>query len=270
MFPILLKLPFATLHTYGMLLSLAFLVGVYTASRFAKKEGMDSQQVLDLGIWVAFSALVGAKLLLLVEDFNFYLANPGEIFSLSFFKAGGVFYGGFLMAVAVAILFCVKHRLNLWAVMDAFAPGIVLGHAIGRLGCFSAGCCWGKPTHLPWAVTFTNPYSHEIVGVPLNLPLHPTQLYEAFANTMIFLFLWRRYRHKRFPGQIFSLYLLSYAAWRFFVEFWRDHEVQGLMWGGALSIAQFIALLSMVSALILYVVQSRNSAVRTNVPVSRR
>lgn len=269
MFPVLLKLPWLTLHTYGTLLSIAFLVGLYVASRFAVREGIDKIKVLDLGILVAFSAMFGAKLLLILEDFTFYLSNPRELFSISFFRSGGVFYGGFLVAVAVAIFYCFKQRLNLLSVTDAFAPGIVLGHAIGRLGCFSAGCCWGKPTHVPWAVTFTNPYSREIVGVPLNIPLHPTQLYEAVANVCIFLFLAWRYKHKQFHGQIFALYLMSYSVWRFVVEFWRDHEDNGMFWGGVLSTAQFISMICFFAALALYLVKSRKVHARSSVPLSR-
>ena len=269
MFPILLKIGGLTIHSYGFLLSVAFLVGLYTASRFGADEGLDTNKIIDLGLLIAFSALIGAKAFLIVEDWSYYSAHPGEIFSLAFLHAGGVFYGGFLLAVAAALLYLARRRMRILPVTDAFAPGIVLGHAIGRLGCFTAGCCWGKPTHLPWAVTFTNPYSNEVVGVPLNIPVHPTQLYEAAANVCIFLFLWWRFRHKKFDGQIFSLYLLCYSVWRFVVEFWRAHEETELMWGGAISNAQFISILCILAALLLYFSQHKKVYARSHVSVSR-
>lgn len=269
MFPILLKLGPVTIKTYGLLLSLAFLTGLYTASRFARRERIDSNKVIDLGLIIAFAAIIGSKALLILEDFGYYTSHPGELFSFALLRSGGVFYGGFLLALAAALLYCLKHRLKIFAVTDAFAPGLVLGHAIGRLGCFSAGCCWGKPAHLPWAVTFTNPLSHEVVGVPLNIPLHPTQLYEAAVNAGIFLFLGWRYRHKRFDGQIFSLYLMCYSVWRFFVEFWRDHEDTGMMWGGSLSVAQFTSILCFLAALLLYFFQHKKGYAGSRVSVSR-
>ena len=269
MFPVLLKIGSLTIHTYGFLLSVAFIVGLYMASRLGEKEGLDRNKIIDLGLLIAFSALIGAKAFLIVEDWGFYTAHPGEIFSVAFLHAGGVFYGGFLLAVAAALIYLVRSRMKILPVTDAFAPGIVLGHAIGRLGCFSAGCCWGKPTHLPWAVTFTSPYSNEMVGVPLNIPLHPTQLYEAAANASIFLFLWWRFKHKKFDGQIFSLYLLCYSVWRFFVEFFRAHDESSLLWGGAISTAQFISILCFLAALLLYFFQHKKVYARSKVAVSR-
>lgn len=270
MFPILFKYGWLTIHTYGVLLSLGFLVGLYVASRFARKEGIDPNRVIDLGLVVAFAALFGSKLFMIFEDWDYYLSHPGDIFSLSFLHSGGVFYGGFLVAVVAALIYCVRNKMKILSTTDAFAPGIVLGHAIGRLGCFSAGCCWGKPTTLPWAVTFTNPYSHEVVGVPLNVPLHPTQLYEAVANVGIFLFLAWRYKHKKFDGQIFSLYLLCYATWRFFVEFLRAHDETGVMFGGLIITAQFMSVLCILAALWLYFSQRKKAYAGSKVPVSHK
>ncbi len=269
MFPVLFKIGWLTIYTYGFLLSVGFLIGIYTAAQFAKKEGLDLNRVIDLGLLVAFSAIIGSKVFMIFEDWSYYLSHPGEIFSLSFLHSGGVFYGGFLFAVAAALIYCVKTKLKVFKVTDAFAPGIVLGHAIGRLGCFSAGCCWGKPTTVPWAVTFTSPFSHEMVGVPLNVPLHPTQLYEALANTGIFLFLSWRYKHKKFDGQIFSLYLICYAAWRFFVEFFRAHDETGMIFGGTIITAQLISALCVLAGLLLYFFQRKKAYARSKVSVSR-
>jgi phosphatidylglycerol:prolipoprotein diacylglycerol transferase len=152
-----------------------------------------------------------------------------------------VFYGGLIGALAVAWRYMRKARLPLWRTADVFAPGIALGHGIGRLGCFSAGCCWGLECHLPWAVTFRNPVAHELVGVPLGQPLHPTQLYESFAEFLIFAVLYRQIGKSHRPGAIIGLYLMLYSTARFIVEFFRYHE-QGNLWGTPLDTSQWISL----------------------------
>src|SRR5262249_41382661 len=134
-----------------------------------------------------------------------------------------------------------RHKLPPLGTADVFAPGIALGHSIGRLGCFSAGCCWGVSTHLPWAVTFRNPEASRLVGVPLGIPLHPTQLYESLAELLIFVVLYRRIRKPHAPGAIISLYLMLYSTARFVVEFVRYHE-QANPFGGPLDTSQWISL----------------------------
>ena len=140
-------------------------------------------RVLDLGIYIIISALVGAKLLLLVTDFRTFADNPRELLTLA--RSGGVFYGGLILAVVVALWYIRRIGLPLWTTCDVFAPGIALGHVVGRFGCFFAGCCYGKPTSVPWAITFTDPFAAANVGTPLDVPLHPTQLYEAGAEALI-------------------------------------------------------------------------------------
>src|SRR5262245_2813760 len=149
----------------------------------ARTRGLDPNRALDLGIAIIVSALIGAKLLLVLVEFDHYRQNPAEI--LSILRAGGVFYGGLIAAVAVAFWYMRRHRMPLWTTCDVFAPGIALGHAVGRLGCFFAGCCYGKPTELPWAITFSDPFAAANVGTPLGVHLHPTQLYEASAELLI-------------------------------------------------------------------------------------
>ena len=108
-----------------------------------------------------------------------------------------------------------------------FAPGIALGHVVGRFGCFFAGCCWGKPTDVPWAITFTNPYAAANVGTPLNVPLHPTQLYEAGAEALILgLLLATERRGRNYPGRTFWLYMLLYAISRFIIEFYQERSAR--------------------------------------------
>lgn len=239
MLPDLFHVPF--LHTYGVLVALAFLAALWLTARLARRTGLDPDAVMNLGIYCALAAIVGAKIMMFLVDLPYYLANPGEILSFSTLQAGGVFYGGLIAALLVAFFYMRGKRLAPLPTADAFAPGIALGHGIGRLGCFSAGCCWGAPTHLPWAVTFTNPEANSLVGVPLGVPLHPTQLYEAFAEFAIFGVLYHRFGRPHRHGAIISLYLMMYSAVRFAVEFVRFHE-QPNPFGGPLDTSQWISL----------------------------
>ena len=231
---------FHFLPTYGVLVAAAFLTALWLAGRLARRAGLNVDAVTNLGIYCALSAIGGAKVMMFLVDYRYYAEHPGEILSLSTLRAGGVFYGGLIAALAVAVWYMRKTRLPGWKTADVFAPAIALGHGIGRLGCFSAGCCWGVECHRPWAVTFTSPVAHELVGVPLNLPVHPTQLYEAFAEFAIFGFLYWRIRRAHGDGGIIGAYLMLYSTARFTVEFFRVHE-QGNVLGGAFDTSQFIS-----------------------------
>ena len=192
MHPILFNLGPFSLPTYGTLLVLAILAAIYTIVRLGRREGLDTSLLLDFSTWLLVVALLGAKVLMVLTDWSFYRENPGEIFSRATFLAGGVFYGGFLAAVFFAVWYIRVHHLPFWKVVDVYAPAIALGQSIGRLGCFAGGCDYGKPTAASWGVIFTNPYAHEISGVPLGIRLHPTQVYESLATLAIFgALLWR-------------------------------------------------------------------------------
>jgi len=234
------------LPTYGFLLAVGFLLALKFATSRGKEQGIESHLTLDLGLYILISALLGAKLLLLFVDWDHYSQNP-----TSLLRSGGVFYGGLVAAVLTSLWFFQKHRLNTWQMTDIMAPSIALGHAVGRLGCFSAGCCYGKPTTLPWGVTFTDSYAQQIAGVPLEVPLHPTQLYEAGVEALIFLTLLLLARHKKFDGQIFWSYVIFYSVARFVIEFLRgDHR--GFLFDGALSTSQFIGILMLITAVVAY------------------
>jgi phosphatidylglycerol:prolipoprotein diacylglycerol transferase len=241
MFPQLFHIGGYYQSTYGVLVALAFLTAMMLVARLARDAGLNSDVVLNLAIYCALSALVGAKVLMFLIDIPRYAQHPAEIFSLESLQAGGVFYGGLIAALAVAVVYTRRKQLPLAKTADVFAPGIALGHAIGRLGCFAAGCCWGRPTKLPWAVTFTNPAAENLVGVPLHIPLHPTQLYESAAEFAIFGVLYWRIRKRHVPGAIISLYLVLYSTARFLVEFVRYHE-QPNPFGGPLNTSQWISL----------------------------
>src|SRR5262245_49381935 len=237
MYPRLLELGPITVYSYGVLLAAAYLLGLKLAMVRAHARGLDSARVLDLGIYIIISALLGAKLLLVVTDFRTFVNDPSELISLA--RSGGVFYGGLILAVSVALWYIRKIGLPLWTTCDVFAPGIALGHVVGRFGCFFAGCCWGKPTDVPWAITFTNPYAAANVGTPLNVPLHPTQLYEAGAEALILgLLLFTERRGRAYPGRTFWLYMLLYAISRFIIEMFRGDPRGSIM---MFSTSQFIS-----------------------------
>ncbi len=274
MFPELFKIPYInfTFNTYGFLLALAFITGLYVMGRLAASDGQDKQKVYDLGLWVLAASLIGSKLLMIVTEWDsFYRDNPRQIFSLDFFRSGGVFYGGFLGAVIASVIVMKIYKLPWWRTADAFAPGIAIGQAIGRLGCFSAGCCWGKPTSA-WCGVHFSEKGHEITGVPTMvrhladpiqqnvwaerlggllapIKLHPTQIYEAAATLLIFVILLFVYRKRQFHGQVIIVYAILYAIARFIIEYWRD-DPRGEFFD--LSTSQFIAVVIFIGAMIAY------------------
>ena len=242
-----------TLYTYGVLLAAAYLLGLKLAIVRANHRGLDSNRVLDLGIYIIISALVGAKLLLLMTDFKSFTADPRELLTLA--RSGGVFYGGLIVAVIVALWYIRRVGLPLWTTCDVFAPGIALGHVIGRFGCLFAGCCFGKPTTRPWGITFTDPFAAANVGTPLGVALHPTQLYEAGAELLILIVLLVTERKGRpFPGRTFWLYMLLYAISRFIIEFYRGDD-RGTV--GMFSTSQFISIVLAPLAIVMLVYLSR-------------
>jgi phosphatidylglycerol---prolipoprotein diacylglyceryl transferase len=221
----------------------------------AKARGLDQTRVLDLGIYIIISALVGAKLLLFITDFSTYTSNPRELLSLA--RSGGVFYGGLIVAVGVAVWYIRRIGLPLWTTCDVFAPGIALGHVVGRLGCLFAGCCFGKATDVPWAITFTDPFANANVGTPLNVPLHPTQLYEAGAEGLILLLLLAtESRGRRFPGRTFWLYMLLYGISRYIIEFFRGDVGRGTVFT-VFSTSQFISVILVPLSIAMLVYLSR-------------
>src|SRR6059036_88719 len=263
MYPRLFELGPITVYTYGVLLAAAYLFGLKLAMVRAKHRGLDANRVLDLGIYIIISALIGAKLLLLITDFQLFRNDPRELLTLA--RSGGVFYGGLILAVAVALVYIRRVGLPLWTTCDVFAPGIALGHVVGRFGCLFAGCCFGKPTTKPWGITFTDPFAAANVGTPLGVPLHPTQLYEAGAALLILgALLWTERKGRAFAGRTFWLYMLLYAVSRFIIEFFRGDE-RGTV--GMFSTSQFISIVLAPLAIVMLAYLSR---ARTPAPKTER
>ncbi|MBV8550057.1 MAG: prolipoprotein diacylglyceryl transferase [Acidobacteriaceae bacterium] len=236
MFPKLIEIGSFYIPTYGVLVALGFLAGLTATTRLARRAGLPHEQITNLAVYCAIAGIIGAKLFMFLFDLPDYIANPGQIFTLGTLQAAGVFHGGFIAALLVAVWYMRKHALPVLGTMDVFAPGVAIGQAIGRLGCFAAGCCWGRECDLPWGVRFHSDFA---APVPLGKTLHPVQLYESAADLLIFAILYRRATRNHPAGQVIGLYLVLYSLARFIIEFFRVHE-QSLV--GPFSLTQWIAL----------------------------
>jgi phosphatidylglycerol:prolipoprotein diacylglycerol transferase len=261
MYPEIFRIGNFPINTYGVFLALAFLGAIMVTVRLGARDGLPRERIYDLCLWMLLSSLVGSKLLMMLTEPE-YRDHPSQLFSLDFLRSGGVFYGGLLGAIACGYFLMRRYKLPWWKTADACAPGIALGNVLGRQGCFSAGCCWGKPTNLPWGVKFTQ-LGHEITGVPTGVALHPTQLYESLAMVIVFLFLLWLHRHRRFSGQVILTYAVAYAAIRFAIEFLRDDprgDLLGLTTLTGLSTSQLIGIVVGISALVLLITRWRKWA----------
>jgi len=260
MYPEIFRIGNFPINTYGVFLALAFLGAIMVTVRLGARDGLPRERIYDLCLWMLLSSLVGSKLLMLLTEPE-YRDHPGQLFSLDFLRSGGVFYGGLLGAVVAGFFLMRRYKLPWWKTADACAPGIALGNVLGRQGCFSAGCCWGKPTNLPWGVKFTQ-LGHEITGVPTGVALHPTQLYESFAMFIVFLFLLWLHKRRRFSGEVILTYALFYSIVRFLIEFFRGDprgDILGLTTLTGLSTSQIISVVVGLGALVLLIVRWRNA-----------
>jgi phosphatidylglycerol:prolipoprotein diacylglycerol transferase len=267
MFPELFRIGSFPINTYGVLLALALMLSIFVFAQVGGRDGLPRERLYDLGLWIILGAIVGSKLLLLLVEPE-YRENPLRLISLDFVRSGGVFYGGLIGALVTGYLGVRRYKLPWWRVADAGACAIPLGQTIGRLGCFSAGCCWGKPTNAWCGVQFTEA-GNQITGVPIKdlmgnaIYLHPTQLYEAGITLLIFLFLLWLHKRKRFSGQVILVYAMLYAVARFIIEFYRDDprgDILGLTTRTGLSSSQMIGIVMFVGALVLYIIRRRRAA----------
>jgi phosphatidylglycerol---prolipoprotein diacylglyceryl transferase len=251
MFPTLFKIGGFAVHTYGALIAL----GVFLAAKYvlqsSKKTKLSEGQLLDLILYTVIAGIIGARLTYVAANLSYYLAQPVEIFKI--WEGGLVFYGGFAAGAVTFLIYAnVKAKGRVWKIMDVFAPALALSHFFGRLGCFFAGCCYGTSSVFPWAVRFTE----QDCLAPLNVSLHPTQLYEAFGNFVIFLILDRYNKLNHARGQAFILYLMLYGGLRFVTEFFRGDARQGFYFG--LSFAQAASICLILLAVILSFVRPKN------------
>lgn len=242
MHPILIQLGPLTLHTYGVLVASGILLALWLARRQAPRMGLNADDVWNLGIYMVLAGLVGAKLWYVLENAGYYAQNPRALFSMDTLQAAGVWYGGLLSALVVAALYVRKARFGFLPLVDTLAAPLALGHGIGRLGCFSAGCCWGKPTTVAWGVTFTSEYAAQTIGTPLGVALHPTQLYEFITEMLVFaILLWMGGRRK-FAGQLFAFYLMWYGVARGSIEIFRGDPGRTLLFDSQYSLMQVVSI----------------------------
>lgn len=246
MYPVLFEIGSFKIYSYGVMIALGTIAGVaYMAIQGKKVAGLTFDQANVLFIVIFSAAFIGGKFFLLFEDSGYYLNNISRLFT----GRGFVFYGSFLFAVPAMLIYFRKNKLPVYEMLDVMAITTCLVHSFGRIGCFLAGCCYGHPTDSILAVSFHNEACY---AKPLHTPLHPTQLYEAFfILTVMFLLLYLRAKRK-FPGQLFLLYLLFYAFGRFLIEYLRGDLSRGYIIENYLSNSQLIALLIFSSVLILY------------------
>jgi phosphatidylglycerol:prolipoprotein diacylglycerol transferase len=244
MFPILFRFGSLTIYAYGFFLALGFIAGLVLAMIAARKEGVAFERVVDLFFYTVLSAILGSRTLFVLINFDVYRHNPLQIFKV--WEGGLVFYGGLILAVGISIGYMRWNRLPIWKWADLFSPPIALGLFLGRIGCFFAGCCYGKETSLPWGVIFTDPNSL----ARLNIPLHPVQLYEAGSNLALFFFLKWREKRKAFEGQIFWLFLFLYSVTRFFIEMLRG-DPRGFLFQKLFSTSQAIGVGLVIASLFM-------------------
>ena len=261
MYPELFRIGTFPINTYGLLLASGLVLALVVAARLGSRDGLPRERMYDLGLWTIIGGLLGSKILMFFTD------ESVHIFSLDFLRSGGVFYGGLIGGFLTVFFLIRRYKLEFWKVADAFAPGVALGQFFGRQGCFAAGCCWGKPTGLPWGVHFTE-LGHENTGVPIYgadgaaLHLHPTQLYESLAMLAVFGFLIWLHRRKRFDGQILIAYGIIYSIVRFTIEFFRDDprgDFLGLTTLTALSTSQILSLVVGAGSIIFLLARLRRA-----------
>jgi phosphatidylglycerol:prolipoprotein diacylglycerol transferase len=252
MYPVLFRIGPFTLHTYGVFVAMAFLSAIALALREARRVGEDSNKVLDLCFYALVAAIVGSRILYVLVNWSVFRHDPLEI--LRIWHGGLVFYGGFVGAVLTAVWYIRRHGLPFLKTLDIMGPSIAFGQFVGRIGCFFAGCCYGKACDLPWAVTFIHPESL----APKGVPLHPAQVYSSLNGLLIFLVLVGLKRIKRFEGQIFWTYVLLYGVTRFVLEYFRDDE-RGMVIQGMFSTSQLFGLIMVGIAIAIMIILRRRS-----------
>ena len=265
MLPIILKIGPITIHTYGLMMAVGVAFALWFLFIQSKKHDLSSSKIIDMAFYTIIISLIGAKLILLVGNISYYMRYWRELLSLA--RSGGVFQGGLTFGFLFALWYFHKHRIPTWKAADIVAPALALGHGFGRIGCFSAGCCYGTECSLPWGVIFKSKYASDLTGIPLGIPLHPTQLYEAALNFLNFFVLFLILKKKRFDGQVFSLYIINYSIIRYFVEFYRgDHPDKAFLFRNpspylSLSVPQLFCILALIAGVaLLLILRKKKSA----------
>jgi len=251
MHPVLFHIGHFKLYTYGLFVALGFMSAVWVSQKLAKDRGIDPDIITDIFFVILLSALLGARFLYIFINFDSYASNLIDIFKI--WNGGLVFFGGFIASVIATAVYLKIKKIHIWKIADILAPGVALGHALGRMGCFFAGCCYGRECHLPFAVKFTNPETL----APMGVYLHPTQIYSVFSNLFLFFILLVLLKIKKFNGMVFLSYIMLYSLFRSIIEFFRG-DFRGDFIFPAVSMSQGIGLMVSITALILLIKLSRS------------
>ena len=252
MFPDLFSIGPLTLHTYGLLVATGLITGILITIRLGRPQGVTPQQVTDMSFLMILSGIIGSRLAYILMNFTYYRAHLLDIIKL--WQGGLVFSGALIAVVLVMVWYTRRHKLNLWQIGDLWSPAVAIGQGIGRIGCFMAGCCYGKPTDHFWGITFTNPRSI----APLNIPIHPTQLYSSFANLVIFIVLIVLSGKKKFEGQVLVWFLILHSTARLLIERFRGDD-RGMIFGNEWTVTQLLTTIILIAAVItLFILKSRS------------
>jgi phosphatidylglycerol:prolipoprotein diacylglycerol transferase len=252
MHPVLIKIFGLEIHTYGVFIAAAFMVCTYIAIFMGKNEGIEQEILFDFIFYILIFSIIGARVFYVVINYSYYLKHPLAV--LKIWEGGLVYYGGLIFGVFSVIFYKKKYpEIKLLHIGDILLTVLPLGQAIGRLGWLSAGCCYGRPCHLPWAIKFSDPQSL----APVNILLHPTEIYHAIVNFLIFLYLFFIVRkNKKFLGQSVVFYGILYSTGRFFIEFFRG-DPRGHLW--IFSTSQIISIFIFFTSIIAFFILKKNS-----------
>lgn len=262
MFPELFSIGPVTVHTYGVMAALGFLVALRVIRKLSIRNGLSAERMMDLTFYCLIFGIVGARILFVITKWDYFQNDWAGIFRI--WEGGLVFFGGFVLAFAFSIYYVRRHRINFWDAADMVLPGVAIAHSLGRIGCLATGCCYGRPTDVPWAVRLNS----EVVEAHLRgVPLHPTQLYEAVSLAILFVGLLWIHRRRAFSGQVVATYLLVYPIVRSVIEVYRGDTIRGFVIQDVLSTSQFISIFVFAGGVFVWLRQAKKG--RHPRPVSR-
>jgi phosphatidylglycerol---prolipoprotein diacylglyceryl transferase len=256
MYPVLFEIPGLGLkvHSYGLMMALGFLAALTWIRYQSPKVGLSAVKMSDLAFLMIVMAIVGSRIAYVFVQWRFYAEHPLDVFKV--WEGGLVFLGGLIACILTAAWYLKKHGLPFWKVSDVFMPGVALGHSLGRIGCFLAGCCYGRPCNLN--VWYCAVFPDKVGSLaPPGVKLYPTQLMESAAEFVIFLFLAWRSRKKAFDGQIVLLYLILYSLARIFIEIFRGDLERGYVIPPWVSTSQFLGILIILFAVVMLILRYR-------------
>jgi phosphatidylglycerol:prolipoprotein diacylglycerol transferase len=242
--PTLFKIGPISIHSYGLMVAIAFLVAIFVAANRAKKEGIPAQNIFDLGLYILVSAFLGARIFHFFQHLEDY-SSFWEVFRV--WEGGLSYYGGFISAFIVSIIYLQINKLSIERYLDILGPSMILGLSIGRVGCFLAGCCFGKETSLPWGIP-----SRWTLLDSGDVYVHPTQIYSSVSLFTIFVVLIILRKYMRFSGQLFLLTVIMYSGFRFLIDFIRFYTPEERM--GILATSQVLSIILGTFALIIMIV----------------